>query len=77
MAYRYGNRNQMALLPKSIEEYVSEEDPVRAYDAFIETLDLEDLGIEINLHKVVRLLREEVREKLELQVRATGVSGYL
>jgi transposase len=52
MAYRYGNRNQMALLPKSIEEYVSEEDPVRAYDAFIETLDLEDLGIEINLHKV-------------------------
>ena len=26
--------------------------PVRAYDAFIETLDLEDLGIEINLHKV-------------------------
>ena len=52
MAYRYGNRNQMALLPKSIEEYVSEEDPVRAYDAFIETLDLEDLGIEINFHKV-------------------------
>ncbi len=52
MAYRYGNRNQMALLPKSIEEYVSAEDPVRAYDAFIETLDLEDLGIEINLHKI-------------------------
>ncbi len=40
MAYRYGNRNQMALLPKSIEEYVIPEDPVRAYDAFIETLDL-------------------------------------
>ena len=52
MAYRYGNRNQMALMPKSIEEYVSAEDPVRAYDAFIETLDIEDLGIEINLHKV-------------------------
>ncbi len=52
MAYRYGNRNQMALLPKSIEEYVSAEDPVRAYDAFIEALDLEALGIEINLHKV-------------------------
>ncbi|MCP4252633.1 MAG: IS1182 family transposase [Candidatus Scalindua sp.] len=52
MAYRYGNRHQMALMPKSIEEYVSAEDPVRAYDAFMETLDLEDLGIEINLHKV-------------------------
>lgn len=52
MAYRYGNRNQMALMPKSIEEYVSAEDPVRAYDAFIETLNLEDLGIKINLNKV-------------------------
>ena len=40
MAYRYGNRNQMALLPKSIDDHVGDEDPVRAYDAFIETLDL-------------------------------------
>ncbi len=32
MAYRYSNRSQMALLPKSIEDYVGEEDPVRAYD---------------------------------------------
>ncbi len=52
MAYRYGNRNQMALLPKSIEDYVGEEDPVRAYDAFIDALDLKDLGIKINSHKV-------------------------
>ncbi len=52
MAYRYGNRNQMALLPKSIDDYVGDEDPVRAYDAFIDALDLEGLGIKINLHKV-------------------------
>ena len=52
MAYRYSNRKQMALLPKSIEGYVGEDDPVRAYDAFIDVLDLEDLGIEINSHKV-------------------------
>jgi transposase len=39
MAYRYGNRYQMSLLPQSIEEYVSEDDPVRAYDAFVEALD--------------------------------------
>ncbi len=52
MAYRYGNRKQMALLPKSIEDYVGEEDPVRAYDAFVDALDLEELGIKINLHKV-------------------------
>ncbi|MCP4260076.1 MAG: IS1182 family transposase, partial [Planctomycetes bacterium] len=52
MAYRYGNRNQMALLPKSIEEYVSTEDPVRAYDEIIKTLILEELGIEITFHKI-------------------------
>ena len=44
MAYRYGNRNQLTLLPKSIEDYISEEDPVRAYDAFVDALDLEGLA---------------------------------
>ena len=52
MAYRYGNRYQMALLPQSIEEYVAEDDPVRAYDAFVEALDFNYLGIEINPNKV-------------------------
>ena len=45
MTYRYGNRYQMNLFPQSIEEYVAEDDPVRAYDAFVESLDLEELGI--------------------------------
>ena len=52
MAYRYGNRCQMALLLKSIEEYVAKDDPVRAYDAFLEALDFKELGIEINPNKV-------------------------
>ena len=52
MAYRYGNRCQMALLPQSIEEYVLKDDPVRVYDAFVEALDLNQLGIEINPNKV-------------------------
>ena len=52
MAYRYGNRNQMALLPKSIEDYVGADDPVRVYDAFVDAVDLQELGIEINPHKV-------------------------
>jgi transposase len=52
MAYRYGNRFQMSLLPKSIEEYVAEQDPVRAYDAFIEALDFSQLGIEMDANKV-------------------------
>ena len=52
MAYRYGNRNQMALLPRSIEDYVGPDDPVRVYDAFVDALDLGKLGIEINPRKV-------------------------
>ncbi|GAN34613.1 hypothetical protein BROSI_A3151 [Candidatus Brocadia sinica JPN1] len=35
MAYRYGNRYQMALLPKGIEDYVGADGPVWAYDAFV------------------------------------------
>jgi len=52
MAYRYGNREQINLFPESIEQYVSEEDPVRAYDAFIDALDIEELGIKLNEHAV-------------------------
>jgi transposase len=52
MAYRYGDREQLGLLPPSIEEYVGKEDAVRAYDAFVESLDLGGLGIEIDEHQV-------------------------
>jgi transposase len=52
MAYRYGDREQLGLLPPSIEEYVGEEDAVRAYDAFVESLDFGELGIEMDEHQV-------------------------
>ena len=45
MAYRYGNRYQQTMFPQSIEEYIAEDDKVRAYDAFVEALDLNELGI--------------------------------
>src|SRR5262247_4696225 len=48
MAYRYGNREQLGLLPASIEDYVSKEDAVRAYDAFVESVNFADLGIELD-----------------------------
>ncbi|MFQ5586167.1 MAG: transposase [Thermodesulfobacteriota bacterium] len=41
----------MVLLPQSIEDYIAEDDPVRAYDAFVEALDFTKLGIEINSNK--------------------------
>ena len=52
MAYRINDRKQMELLPPSIEDYVREEDPVRAYDAFVDALNFYELGIEINPYKV-------------------------
>ena len=52
MAYRCCDRYQMDLMPQSIEEYVGEDNSVRAYDYFVEALDWRSLGIEINSGKV-------------------------
>ena len=51
MAYRYGNRRQMDLFPPSIEDYVGADNPVRAYDAFVEALDFDELGIVLDEYK--------------------------
>jgi transposase len=52
MSYRHGNREQIGLFPPSIEEYVKEDDPVRAYDAIVESFDFSALGIELDSDKV-------------------------
>jgi transposase len=52
MAYRYGDRKQETLFPQSIDEYIPEDAPVRAYDAFVEALGLEQTGIQLEPHKV-------------------------
>jgi len=53
MAYRYGqDRQQTMLFPQSIDQYVPDDHPVRAYDAFVDTLDFKQLGITINTRKV-------------------------
>ena len=52
MAYRYGNnRYQRQLMPQAIDEYIASDDPVRAYDAFIEALDIGKLGITLDPNK--------------------------
>jgi len=40
------DRNQGTLLPERVEEYVSDENPVRVIDAFVGELDLAKLGFE-------------------------------
>ena len=52
MAYRHGDRRQSILFPQSIDEYIPEEAPVRAYDAFVGSLDFDELDIDLDPHKV-------------------------
>lgn len=52
MAYRYGDRKQKMLSPQSIDEYIPEDAPVRAYDVFVDSLNLAEMGIRIEPHKV-------------------------
>lgn len=52
MAYRYGNREQCSMLPPCIDDYIGHNDPVRAYDAYVDVLDLDDLGISLDEEQV-------------------------
>jgi len=52
MAYRYGERRQKTLFPQSIDEYIPQDAPVRAYDAFVDALDFDQLGILMEPDKV-------------------------
>lgn len=48
MAYIKGNRDQITLLPPAIEDYIAKDDPVRAYDGFVDALDYTTLGLVID-----------------------------
>ena len=52
MAIRHGDREQLRMFPASIDEYVSDDDPVRVYDVFVGALDIKALGIVIEDNKV-------------------------
>jgi transposase len=38
------DRSQATLLPACLDDYIAEDNPVRAVDAFVEELDLQTLG---------------------------------
>ena len=52
MAFRYPERDHMSLFPSSIEDYIPEDAPVRAYDAVVDMMDLEELGIDTDEDQV-------------------------
>ena len=48
MAFKFGiDKEQNTFLPPVIDDYVGPNDPVRVYDAFIDALDFNDLGISL------------------------------
>lgn len=50
--YRTGEKDQLMLLPPSFDDLVGDNDPARIYSAFIDQLDLNELGINLNPDKV-------------------------
>jgi transposase len=40
------DRKQITLFPECLDDWIDENNPVRAIDAFVETLDLVELGFE-------------------------------
>ena len=52
MAYIYGDREQTTLFPPSVEDYIPPDDPVRAYDAFVDQIDLKEMGIVVDENQV-------------------------
>jgi transposase len=40
------DRSQSTLFPERLDDYISEDNSVRAIDAFVEELDLEELGFD-------------------------------
>lgn len=49
-------RTQVTLLPECLDDYITEENPVRVVDVFVDELDLGALGfgVSIRLQRVVR-----------------------
>jgi transposase len=40
------DRSESTLLPECLDDWISAENPVRVIDAFVDTLDLADLGFD-------------------------------
>ena len=51
------DRSQRTLFPAQLEDYVAEDNPVRAVDAFVEGLDLGKLGFGLSFPKIPSALR--------------------
>jgi len=44
------DRNQLVLFPKALDECISEDNPIRFIDAFVDSLDLTAFGFQHAVH---------------------------
>ena len=51
MAFRQSERYQQVFFPPTLDEVIAADDPVRAYNAFVDTVDWQALGIEADPHQ--------------------------
>lgn len=51
MAYKIKDRMQRTFLPTTVDDYVGQHDPVRVYDAFVEALNIQRMGISVTPYK--------------------------
>ena len=52
MAYKRGDRYQVNMFPPTYDELISQTDPARIYDEFVECLDTRELELKIDANKV-------------------------
>ena len=64
------DRLQVALLPHCLEDYVTENNPVRVIEAFIDELDLATLGFDGSprVHRAPSLPSRDATEDLSLRL---------
>lgn len=69
MTYVQGqNRKQKILLPDSIEDLISQENPVRVIDAFVDALDMDEMGFQRAVPNITGRPSYDPRDLLKLFV---------
>ena len=75
MPTKYGNRYQLSLLPPSVEDYVGNDHVVRAYDAFVDNLNWDELQIKASDDMGRPKYDPKIMLKLLLYTYSYGVRG--
>ena len=71
------NRFQSTLFPESLEDYIADDNPVRVIDAFVDRLDLKQLGFDRAEPSATGRPAYEPTVMLKIYVELTRFGGHL